>query len=170
MRTVIALIRATVVIRAARLSRRSKSWLAVLLGIAALASACSKSGELRSALELQRSDWNRRVSALQARVGNLEARLHALPAASSGGAGATQVQRGRLQASVTGARQTLIDIQSHAADGARDVESAIRKGDGEGQEALSGLAARMNEFIGQQEQALAVNEDAITRVGEDVRP
>ena len=151
-----------------------RSWashpLVVLLGVAALAGACDRSAEIRSALEVQHADWNRRVSALQSRVGNLEARLKALPPAPNGGNGAPLVQRQRLQASVIGARQTLSDIQSHAADGVRDVESAIRRGHAEGQEALGGLAARMNEYLQQQEQALAVNEDAITRVGEDIRP
>src|SRR5262245_42940087 len=144
-------------------------WFALIVTIGAVAGACDKSGEVQSALELQRADWNRRVAALQGRVGNLEARLHALPPAPAGANTAALAQRQRLQASVIGARQTLIDIQSHAADGARDVESALRRDHVEAEETLGGLATRMNEFLQQQEQALAVNEDAITRIGENVR-
>ena len=142
----------------------------ISLTCAMAVSGCARSNELRSALDVQRGNWSRRVSALQVRVSDLEARLNALPAEPKGGDGTVRVQRVRLRASVTGARQTLIDIQSHAADGARDVDAAIRQGHDEGEQALHALAARMNEFIGQQEQALAMNEDAITRIGEDVRP
>jgi len=141
----------------------------IALTCAMAVSGCDRSNELRSALEVQRGGWSRRASALQVRVSNLEARLNALPADTRGGNGTALVQRARLQASVIGARQTLIDIQSHAADGARDVESAIGRSRAEAEETLGGLAARMNGYLQQQEQALAVNEDAITRVGEDVR-
>jgi hypothetical protein len=137
----------------------------LFLGITALAGACDKSDEMQAALDGHRTGWDQRISALKARTSDLEQRFKQLPPPSGKSTVTEQVQRRRLQASIIGTRQTLFDIQSHVADSARELETASRQGNAEGQEALNGVIARTDEFVRQQEQALAANEEAMTRMG-----
>ena len=139
-----------------------------LLGAIALAGACDKSDELRSTLETRRSAWVQRVSALQSRASNLEQRLKAQPPPAGNAPVAEQAQRRRLEAAVAGSRQTLFDMQTHITESVRDVETAIGQDRVQGEEALTGVASRMNEYVQQQEQALAANEEALTRTGKDI--
>jgi len=145
----------------------------LVLGVVAFAGACDKSGELKSALDSHRSEWSRQLSALQGRATNLESRFKALPPLPSGdgaAAVAARAKRRGLQASIIGTRQALVDIQSHAADSTRELEAAIGRGEADMQEGLGEVVGRVNGYIRQQEQALAVNEEAMTHTGEDVRP
>jgi hypothetical protein len=144
---------------------KSKHLQLLFLGIAALAGACDKSEELQSALDGHRTGWDQSISALKARTSDLEARFKALPPLSGKSTVAAQVERRGLEASIIGTRQTLFDIQSHVADSAREVETASRQGNAEGQEALNAVIARTDEFVRQQEQALAATQDAMTRMG-----
>jgi predicted nucleic acid-binding Zn-ribbon protein len=149
---------------------RRWSWLLLfVVGTVALAGACDKSDQTRSALETHRTEWSRQIAALKSRTSDLEQRFKGLPPQSGATAIADQAQRRRLQASIIGTRQTLADMESHLAESAREIETAIRQGQTEGEEALNGVIARMNEYVGQQEQTLALNEDALTRTGGGVQ-
>jgi hypothetical protein len=155
--------------------RRSTASLHYVVSIAAtaacLAMGCDGADQMRSALESHRTEWAQRISTLRSRDVDLEAALAAIPADPGGaGAPAARLKRRRLQASIVGARQTLADMEAHAADGTREVEAAIGRNDPEAQVALNGLVDRMNEYVRQQEQALAANTEAMTRVGKDVGP
>src|SRR5262245_27249867 len=141
----------------------------LLLGGAALAGACDKSDQTRSALEIHRTEWDKQISALSRRNSDLEARFRALPAPKGDDLVAAQAQRRRLQASIVGTKQTLADIQSHLTDSAQQVEAAIGQGPVEGEEALNGVIVRMNEYVRLQEQTVAVNEDALLHTGEVAR-
>ena len=153
--------------------RRRRFWAsgrAVLcFGVIALAGACDKSDDLRSALESHRTNWVQRVSALQDRASGLEQRLKAQPPGGNATI-AAQAERRRLEASIAGSRQTLFDMQTHVTDSVREVETALRQGSAQAEETLNGVVGRMNEYVRLEEQTLAVNEAALTRIGEDVRP
>jgi hypothetical protein len=148
-------------------------WSSLLLSAVAtvaVAGGCGKADQTRSAFETHSTELGQKVAALRSRTSDLESRFRMLPPQSGDTAIAAQIQRRRIQASIIGTRQTLVDIQAHLADSGREVEAAIRRGDAEGEGALSGVIARMNEYVRQQEQTLAANEDALTRIGGDVRP
>ena len=145
-------------------------FLFLVLGVAALAAACDKTEQTLGAFATQREGWDRRVSAMRNRTNDLEARFKSLPPLKADSPVAAQMQRRRLEASIIGTRQTLADIQSHASDSAREIETASRQDNEEGETALSGVIARVNEFVRQQEQALAVNEEAVIRMGGATQP
>jgi hypothetical protein len=153
-----------------RASARERAAIVPAMGFAlallTFAGGCDKSGQIRSTLESDRAAWGRQISALQGRLNDVEAKFSALPAAPASGEGAAVAlaQRQRLQASIVGTRQTLIDIQSHIADSTREVEAAIREGDVAGEAALEGVVGRVTEYLRQQEQTLALNDEAMNRM------
>jgi len=144
----------------------------VLALVAFLGGGCDKGDEIRSTLETDRAAWDRQVAALRTNVSDLEARFQALPPAPTKGEGAVaaQAQRRRIQASIIGTKQTLFDIQSHIAASVGEVEEGIRQGDDQGNQALNGVAGRVNEYLRQQQQSVAVTQDAMTRMRGETRP
>jgi hypothetical protein len=137
--------------------------------VAALALACDGSEQMRSELEIHRAEWARRIAALQAHAVDVESAFAAMPRPARGDARAPgQLRRLRLEASIAGSRQALADLETHLAQSVRDVEAAIGRDGAEGREALNGLIGRMDEYVRQQEEALATNQQALNRTGEDV--
>ena len=149
---------------------RSRWRLPMALALAlTLAGACDKSDRTRAELDTHRAEWSRQISALKSRASDLEARFKGLPSLSGGAAIAEQAQRRRLEASIIGTRQTLADMESHLADSAREIEAAIQQDQTRGEEALTGVVARMNEYVRREGQTVAMNEDVLIRLGEDVK-
>jgi hypothetical protein len=140
------------------------------LSIVVLAAACDKAGQTRSTFEVHRAGWDRRISALKSRTSDLEQRFFGLPPLRGGGGVAAHAQRRRLQASIIGTRQTLADIESHVAESAGEIEMANSQGGGESEDVLNGVIGRVNEFVRQQEQTQAANDEALTRMGGSAEP
>ena len=137
--------------------------------VAAFALACDGSEQMRSELEIHRAEWARRIGALQTRAVDVESAFAALPRPAKGDPRTPgQLRRLRLEASVAGSRQALSDLETHLAQSVQDVEAAIARDSAEGREALNGLIGRMDEYVRQHEEALAANQDALKRIGEDV--
>jgi hypothetical protein len=144
--------------------RRSPIRVAVLL-VVALA-GCNKSDQLRSALDADQAGWNQQISALKARASDLEQRFKALPPEPSGTPIATTMQRRGAQAAIAGTRQSLGTLERNIADGVRDVETAIARGESEGEDALAALVERVGGYVHLQEQNVAAAETAVRRIGE----
>jgi hypothetical protein len=146
--------------------RRSPLAIRCLVLVAALAGACDKSDQLRSALEVDQAGWNQQISALKARANDLEQRFKALPPEPKGTPLAVTAQRRRVEAAVMGARQSLFDLERTVADGVRDVEDAIARGDLEGEQALTAAVERLGGYVHQQQQNVEAAEAALLHVGE----
>jgi hypothetical protein len=136
---------------------------AFLLGI--VACGCDRSGQMRSALDAERSGWSQRTAALRARESDLEVRFQALPPPPLGeeGVGA-RARRHRLEASIAASRQTLTDIGRYAEDTASEIESAIGRDETEGEDALSGARVRMGEHLRRAEEELATSEATVIQL------
>jgi hypothetical protein len=129
-------------------------------------SACDKSEQLRSALEVDQAGWHGQVSALKTRASDLGQRFKALPPDPSGTSMAVIAKRRRVEAAVAGTQQSLIDLDRTIDEGVRDVQAAIERGDSEGQQELTAAVARIGGYVHQQEQQVAATETALFHVGE----
>jgi len=107
------------------------------------------------------------MSALRSRASDLERAYAALPPQRGGEAPPARLRRWRLEASIAGSRQRLADMETNLAQSVSDVEGAIGRDAGEGREALAGLIGRMDLYLRQQQQTLAANEEALSRIGGD---
>ena len=144
---------------------RGPALVAVLAGLAA---ACDGAEQTRAVLEARRDEWAQQMSELRNRAGDLERAYAALrPQLAREARAAARLRRWRLEASIAGSRQRLADMETNLAQSVSEVEAAIGRDGGEGREALAGLIGRMDLYIREQDEALAANEEALSRIGED---
>jgi hypothetical protein len=130
------------------------------------AGACEKSAQLRAAVEADRLGWKQRSSALKGRASNLDDRLKALPPEPAGTSPASVARRRRVEALITGSRQSSFDLDQNIDDSLRGVEAAIGRGDKEGEQALATAAETIDGYFRQQEQSVAAAEAALLQIGE----
>lgn len=130
------------------------SLMAVVSLLVVGAGACEKSDQLLSAVDADRVGWEQRTSSLKARANTLDQRLQALPVEPAGAPMARVAQRRRVAALVVGSRQSLFDLDRNIDDSVREVKAAIRRGDNEGEQALTAAAETINGYVSQQEQGL----------------
>jgi hypothetical protein len=131
-----------------------------------LVGACQRSNELRSQVETDQTGWKKSTASLRVREGNLDRRVRALPAEEAGAPIARSAQRRRVAALVIGMQESLVDLDRNIDDSVREVQLAIRRGDDEGERALTTAAQAIDGYVRQQEQSVAAAEAAVIKIEE----
>jgi hypothetical protein len=140
-------------------------WILALVAMGVLGGGCDRSEQLRSTLEMDQAGWNKQVSGLKARVHGLEERFKVLSPPAHSASIAVFAQRRRVEATVVGARQSLVDLERTIDDGARDVDAAIGRNEIDGEQALAAAVERIGGYVRQQEQNVAAAETALSTLG-----
>jgi hypothetical protein len=119
------------------------------LFVAATAVGCrSGADSLRTELSVQQTSWQRQLETLRAQQAALRERFGRQRPSVVAALGASgEASAARLAASLDGAAQSVVDLDSQQRQAGAQVEAAIARGTEEGRHALDGVRERINEQL-----------------------